>query len=320
MLARCCVALFAITAMAVFLVAKPPHVRDYPTPVFGGCHGWLFLGDELAIYSKSDKNFAAHLAIIGRVASYLAQRGVKLVVVPIPDKSRIEAKQMCRLRRPEVLADRLDRMIADLRDTDIKVVDIQGALASLDGDAYYRTDSHWNQRGGARAAEVVAEDLREWGLAPKQRAEFQVSTGAPHERIGDLMRIVGLDRLPAGMRPPGDEEGDTTIRQMAGPGVGLLDVAPAPELVLLGTSFSEVGKLGKFLAVDLRAPVDDRSQRGSGLLGSAKAYFASRDLTAAPPRTVVWEIPERFMQAPADRSDVTWSQGLDTAAGAPGGS
>lgn len=217
-----------------------------------------------------------------------------------------------RLDARAVTADRLEQTIAALRGAKIRVIDVFPALAALalKEDVYYRTDSHWNERGAAGAAQVVAAALREWGLAPRQRAEFQVSTAPARERPGDLYVLGELDRAPRAFRPPPDVEGATTIKQFAAPGVGLLDNVSPPELALIGTSFSIVGKFGEFLALALGSPIDFRAQAGQGLLGSAKAYVSSPEFATSPARVVVWEIPERFMQGPLNRQDLDWSRSL----------
>ena len=61
----------------------------------GGCPGWLFLADEIMAARNDKANLARRLVIISQVAAFLERRHIELVVVPVPDKSRVETKALC---------------------------------------------------------------------------------------------------------------------------------------------------------------------------------------------------------------------------------
>jgi alginate O-acetyltransferase complex protein AlgJ len=134
-------ALLAIVAAVVCLVAKPRHIVNMPMPVVAGCPGWLFLTSELAASPHRDVYFAAHLGFIEKVAAFLDSRHIPLVIVPVPDKSRVQADSLCNLRRAEAIGNRLEQMISRLQGSGIKVVDVLPSLRLLE-EAFYRTDSH----------------------------------------------------------------------------------------------------------------------------------------------------------------------------------
>ncbi len=131
------------------------------------------------------------------------------------------------------------------------------------GERYYHTDTHWNERGAKAAADAIAVALRKAGLAPTQKAEFRVTTDKALERVGDLIRLAGLDRVPYPLRPRGDIMAATVIEQSAAPDMELLDDTAAPELVVLGTSFSRYTHFVPFLSLALMAPVDNESRCGA---------------------------------------------------------
>jgi alginate O-acetyltransferase complex protein AlgJ len=300
--------LFAIFTAVVCLVAKPRHIVNMPMPVVAGCPGWLFLSSELAASPHRDAYFPAHIRFIEKIAAYLTSQRVPLVVVPVPDKSRVQAEALCRLRRANAIEDRLERMTGSLRGAGIKVIDLLRPLRELGEDAFYRTDSHWNERGAKRAAEIIAAELRQWGLDSSERAEFRFTSEPPRERIGDLIGLVGLEHAPSAFRPAGDIEAPTAIEQRAPPGVGLLDELPAPDIVMFGTSFSVTGNFVKFLAASLGAPIDNRALRGGGLTKAAQAYFADLIFLRARPRVVIWEIPEH-MEYRVEKAETEWDPG-----------
>jgi alginate O-acetyltransferase complex protein AlgJ len=285
-------------------------VGDLGARVRRGCDNWLYLTDELTLYPDRTTNAATHVRMVEQVAAYLKSRNIALAVVPVPDKARVEAADLCGVDRPAVFADRLTDFEKQLGAAGIDVIDVLRPINASGGERYYRTDTHWNERGAKAAADAVAAALREAGVAPTQKAEFRVHTDPERERVGDLIRLAGLDRVPYPLRPGGDEEAPTVIEQSAAADVGLLDETPAPELAVVGTSFSRRANFVPFLSLALGSPVDNRAEDGGGVANAARTYFASPEFAKSPPRTIVWEIPERMIEEPASAADLHWAETL----------
>jgi alginate O-acetyltransferase complex protein AlgJ len=283
---------------------------DLGSRVRRGCGDWLFLIDELALHPDRAANFARHVAIVKQVAGFLKGRNIALLVVPIPDKSRVEAAQLCGVDRSAALGSRFADFATTLRGGGLNVVDLLQPMASLDGERYYRTDTHWNERGARLAADTIAGVLRQDRLAPDQKAEFRVSVEHSHERIGDLIRLAGLDRVPYPLRPRGDAEAPTMVEQSAAATVGILDETPPPQLAVIGTSFSRRANFVPFLSLALGAPVDNKALDGGGVTSAAIAYFALAEFAKTSPRAIVWEIPERMIEEPVPDSDARWVETL----------
>jgi alginate O-acetyltransferase complex protein AlgJ len=218
---------------------------------------------------------------------------------------------LCGVDRPASIENRLGDFEAQLKAAGIGVTDLLGPMHAAGGERYYRTDTHWNERGAKTAADAVAAVLRQARLAPTEKAEFRVSTEPSRERVGDLIRLAGLDNVPYPLRPRGDEEAPTVIEQSAAANVGLLDETPAPQLAVVGTSFSRRADFVPFLSLVLTAPVENMALDGGGFANAAIAYFAKPEFFHAPPRAIVWEIPERMIEEPAPDSDVRWAEALD---------
>jgi len=287
----------------------PERLKEY-AKTFAAGPGWLFLTDELILYKGAEANFAQRMKIVVQVSDFLKRRNVPLVVVPVPDKSRVEAQHLCGLDRSASLGDRFTRMNAALSRVGVRTVDILSPLAALDGERYYRTDTHWNERGAKRSAESVAAAVQQATLAPAQQAEFRVKSEPAHERVGDLIRLAGLDQVPLPLRPKGDTEAATAIEQGAKGDVGILDDVAAPETVLLGTSYSRQANFAGFLGMALGAPIENMALDGGGLANAAMAYFDKPGFSDTPLRLVVWEIPERFLEEPVAASDAAWAESL----------
>jgi alginate O-acetyltransferase complex protein AlgJ len=283
---------------------------DLGARVKRGCDNWLFLTDELTLHTDPAANLARRMAIVQRVAAYLQSRHIALVVAPVPDKSRVQAAQLCGIDRPAVLGNRLADFEAQLRQAGIAVVDVLQAMNTAGGELYYHTDSHWNERGAKATADAVAAALRQANLAPAQKAEFKVSTDPIWERVGDLIRVAGLDGVAWPLRPRGDEEAATVIKQSAAASVGILDETPPPELAVIGTSFSRRANFVPFLSLALGAAIDNRAKDSGGLTNAAIDYFAKPDFFKSPPRVIVWEIPERMVEESVADSDETWANSL----------
>ena len=283
---------------------------DLGPQVRRGCDGWLFLTDELVVHSGREKVFHARLAMIERVARFLESHGIALVVVPVPDKSRLATPYLCGIERAPALADRLQRFAAGLKARDIKAVDLVPALSARDGEGYYRTDTHWNEQGARRVAEAIAADLRRWGLAPAAQLTFEVTAETERERVGDLIRLAGLDQVPRLMRPRGDFESPVRIKQIPRQAVGILDDFTAPEVTVIGTSFSRRGGFIGFMSLVLAAPVANMAQDGGGVFTAAIDYFSNPAFAETPPRVIVWEIPERLLDEPITASDEQWAAAL----------
>jgi alginate O-acetyltransferase complex protein AlgJ len=275
-----------------------------------GCGNWLFLMDELELHPDRAANLAQHAQIVERVAAFLKSRNIGLIVAPVPDKSRVEAAELCGVDRPASVAGRLSEFQSRLARSGIAVVDLLRPMNAAGGELYYRTDTHWNESGAKTAAGAIADSVRQAGLAPTQKAEFRVTTDASRERIGDLIRLAGLDHVPYPLRPRGDEEAATVIEQKAAANVGILDETPAPELVVVGTSFSRHADFVPFLSLALAAPVDNRAEDGAGVTGAAMTYFAKPEFLKSPPRAIVWEIPERMIEEDVPASDDEWAKTL----------
>ena len=285
-------------------------VGDLGTRVRQGCGNWLFLTDELQVYPDRDAAFTGRLKIVAQVAAFLRAKNISLIVAEVPDKSRVEAAHLCGVERSALLAPRYEAFLSALRGEGIAVVDLLKPIAALDGERYYRTDTHWNERGAKAAADAVAAELKARGLSPSQQAEYHVIPEPTEERVGDLIRLAGLDAVPRPLRPRGDMTASTRIEESAKAGTGILDEVPTPELAEIGTSFSRRANFTDYLGMALGAPVDNRAKDGGGLTSAAMAFFGDPAFTKTPPHVIVWEVPERMLQEPVAASDEAWAAGL----------
>lgn len=280
-----------------------------------GCDDWLYLTEELRPWPRAEDTMRARADTVARVAAVLAARGIALVVALVPDKARIEAASLCGAARSAQAEARYGAFTRLLLSRRVVAVDLAGPMAAArrEGPLFFRTDTHWNGRGAALAARLVAGAVR----TPLDRtARYRTERAeADTDRPGDLLRLMGLDRVPdtsPALRPrPDRERVERTVAVDApAPAADLLDDGPGDEVVLFGSSFSLNSDFQGRLEEALGHAVDNVALAGGGFAGAAARYFAGDALDASPPKVIVWEIPERVVGQPLDSSDRSLLTGM----------
>lgn len=263
-----------------------------------GCDGWLFLNEELRPWPEADAIMDERVAALAHIRDRLAAQNIALQVVVVPDKARVHADQLCGAPRAAQTLSRFDRIIATMEARNLAPLSLLPPLQALAArqDAFWRTDTHWNQDGAAVSAQAVAERVR--GVQIDRPGGFRTTRDAAlTPGPGDLLRLMGLDILPDGLRPPIDRQhlAHTSEPEAAG---GLLDDAGAPQVALIGSSYSVNANFHGALQEALGAKVTNLARAGGGFSGAAADYFAGATFREAPPRLIIWEIPERVISQP----------------------
>lgn len=170
-----------------------------------GRDGYLFYAAEQSVdYYRGTKPFAADDLARWRDdlddrRRWLAQRGIRYLVVVAPNKETIYGEFM-----PESLSkvrsdSRLDQLLAYLAtDATIDVVDLRGPLsrAKPNQRVYHKTDTHWNDAGAMVAARTILARVKEW-FPDTDAGAFAGVLHARNAGGGDLARILALeDRFP----------------------------------------------------------------------------------------------------------------------------
>ena len=267
-----------------------------------GQDGWIFLKAELEPRPQAAASMQARAAAIGRLRRQLAARGTRLLVVVSPDKSRIEAAHLAGGELPGgAAAPGYAQFQALLRSAGVDTLDLAGPLSRTPGERYYRTDTHWNQRGAGVAARATAQVLRGWGLSGTQ--SFQTRASGPEaQRPGDLLHLMGLEHVPDGWRPAPDRERSVETAELGSSSAGLLGAGGG--VVLVGSSYCLRGNFQGALEQALGNTVTNAAREGADFAGSLREYLTDPAFRASPPKALVWEIPERFLTllpGPQDR-------------------
>ena len=266
--------------------------------VMVGCNDWLFLTEELRPWPSAQAAMQARADALHTIAAALTAKGIALQVVLVPDKRRVEAEGSCGVPYSAQSQARYAAFLGMLGG--LQVVDLLQTFTGIRTPVYYRTDTHWNQDGAAIAAAATAAATD----APIGRERpFHTDYAPEAKRAGDLLRLMSLDHVPdlaLKLRPLPDIEGAATTTETNPPADtgSLLDDAPVPEVVLLGSSYSVNANFHGALEQALSAPVGQFAQAGGAFWGSAHDYFRSPAFHETPPKLVIWEIPERVVNQP----------------------
>ena len=280
-------------------------LHDTGDRVRPGCAGWLFLTDEMRINRHAQVNAQTKAAAVRDIQQQLAGRGIRLLVVVVPDKSRIASAQLCDLRRPVQLQHRAEAWVEGLNKAGVSAVDLAPVLHSVGSDAYLRTDTHWSEAGASAAAKAIAVQVQAMGISATPHKAYEAALQDPARRPGDLVRLAGLEWLPVGLQPAAESvaasrfsEKTDTSQSDADNLDDLFGDDNLPNVALIGTSFSRNSNFAGFVQQALGAPIGDFSKDGGEFSGGANGYFSNPAFVQTPPKLVIWEIPERDLQTP----------------------
>ena len=291
-----------------------PRVRQ-------GERDWLFLQDELAPHPAGAASAQARAADVLAMRDRLQREGIGLLVVLVPDKTRIAAAHLGAIHRPALFAPRIDDFMRTLQGSGVQAINLTDVLAAMNtaggAQPFLRTDTHWTEQGAEAAAFAVAARVRAMGVQPVPLVNRRIASQTVAPRSGDLIRLAGIDWLDASLGPRPDDARTTTFADgAAAPGAvadpaaksddsDLFGDADLPNIALVGTSFSRTSGFVPFLDYALHTRVASFARDGGGFSTSLLNYLKSPTFRETPPKLIIWEIPERVLQAPANSDRVS---------------
>ena len=325
-----------------------PRVRQ-------GERDWLFLVDELTPHAGGVASAQARATDVIAMRDRLKREGISLLVVLVPDKTRIAAAHLGAIHRPAVFTPRIDDFMRVLEGAGVQAVNLTEPLAAMNADGgaqpFLRTDTHWSEQGAEVAAQAIASRVRAIGVQPVPTVNRQIATQVVSPRSGDLIRLAGIDWLPASLAPRPDDARATTFSDSvsapmsatatatatasavapasaaaaaAAPAPGsvsapepnhaaksddsdLFGDADLPNIALVGTSFSRTSDFVPFLDYALHTRVASFARDGGGFSTSLLNFLKSPTFKETPPKLIIWEIPERVLQASASSDRINGS-------------
>jgi alginate O-acetyltransferase complex protein AlgJ len=239
----------------------------------------------------------------------LAQRGIELVLFPVPDKAMLQPRQLHGRGDPSERA-AVARNVgwphfaADLQARGVTLFDPAPAeLVPGEPARFLTQDTHWNPRWMRAVARELAALLHEKiALPPVEPKPQYTITQESVERVGDITDML---KLPEGQKLFLPERvGIDVVRD--GSGV-VWEPDPKADVLLLGDSFTNVFSMefmgwgagagfAPHLAVALGRPVDVIAQNDSGAFATRQALsleLAGGNDRLAGKRVVIWEFAVR---------------------------
>jgi alginate O-acetyltransferase complex protein AlgJ len=284
-------------------------LSDLGTRVREGKRDWLFLNDERVIYSDRQVNALARANEVIGLRDRLASQSIALIVIVVPDKSRVESDSLADLLRPESLRLRVEQWVDSLSTAGITVVNLTDPLKKINNipgsHAFMRTDTHWNEAGAQTAAKFIAERILSSGFVASPSVERTISDQMQQIHEGDLVKLAGINHLPAPLRPHAEMVRRTSFAPRAHVSGtqdektlndDLFGDTQLPNIVLLGTSYSTSSNFAHFLEYSLKTNIANFAKEGGDFSGSVNAYLKSTAFKETPPKMIIWEIPERMIE------------------------
>lgn len=182
----------------LFLLGVSPS-----STVIKGRHGFFFYADDGAMedYASADPLSPEAIAnwrnALVKARRWLDGRGIGFVFVIAPDKHFIYEEEMPDSIHRVGAMSRTDQIYGSLQDTGF-VVDVRPALfaAKARERIYFKTDTHWNDRGALVAYQAIVNAARARVPAiPPAWTREDFESAVRDVEAGDLAGMMGLKRV-----------------------------------------------------------------------------------------------------------------------------
>ena len=293
------------------LFAQFQWLNDGGEKVVVGKSGWYFykpgLQYKLARRDLTKATSATNdpIRAIVNFRDQLAARGIRLIVMPVPDKESIYPDHLS--SRAEflrgILAPQTENLFTKLRAVDVEVIDLfksfrearKQETSSSTEPLYLLQDTHWSPRGVKLAAQTAAHRLTELGWIKSGSVQYD-ERPVTVQRLGDVVRMLQVPAIERRLTPE-----TVQCAQVVHHASGELykDEADA-EILVLGDSFTRIYQQDQptaagfvaHLAKELQRPLISLVNDGGG------ATLVREELSGRPAflkgrKVVIWEFVER---------------------------
>ncbi|MEE2710872.1 MAG: hypothetical protein VYA69_14905, partial [Gemmatimonadota bacterium] len=170
--------------------------------VIVGGQGWSFLNnvdDSMSYYRVTrpftEDDLEAWRQALEKKRDWLKRRSIHYVFMVAPNKHSIYGEYIPKKYNRIRSSSRLDQLVAYMKkNSSVRFADPRSALLSTKNefDVFYKTDSHWNDRGGYTAYKVLMSYLQDWfpgmGYLPLSALNLEMKP-SPQEHLW----LMGLD-------------------------------------------------------------------------------------------------------------------------------
>jgi SGNH hydrolase-like domain, acetyltransferase AlgX len=249
----------------------------------------------------------------------LAQRGIRLVVVPLPDKSALAGEPLHGRGAPTVWPQNRDfqGFVQELRGNGVLLFDARDGLSvSAKDSLFLEQDTHWTPAFMEHVAVALADFVNQHSPLPASAEVASLHTvESPMARLGDIVEMLKLPETQTLFVAQ-----NVLVHQVRDAEDNPWQSNPNADVLLLGDSFTNIfslegmgwgdaSGLGPQLSRALGRPVDVLSQNDSGAFATRQAL--ARELAAGTDRlrgkrVVIWEFASRELSV-GDWKAIAWS-------------
>jgi hypothetical protein len=301
-------------------------LRDTGDKALMGRAGWFFYKPAVQYLIEplpADSGYG-RVDVLTAIISFrdqLALRGIKLLVVPAPNKASVYPEMLTRRaeRLEQPVNPKTIEIISALKESGVEIVDLfkvyaeaRDGLSPGDNTKYYLSqDSHWSPDGMRLAAQSVAGRILDLEWAEKGKVRYRLKP-ATIERYGDVLKMIQYvsrdvsrasrpriaGKMPAthGFEPETLHCGQVVNADTGQP----YQADPNSEVLVIGDSFlriysrDEPGSAGfiEYLAFELGFPLTSIVNDG-GASTLVRQELSRKSTLLRNKKLVIWEFVER---------------------------
>jgi alginate O-acetyltransferase complex protein AlgJ len=298
--------LFLLSLLLLLGDLKPAVAQS---PVIIGKDQWLFYRPEM-IQPADEAAINTSLDLVQRFNKILAANGTALAYAVIPIKMRIYADYLPeQAKLSPYMATNYERIIKVLKAKGVNAVDVNTAMMKSPirtsiSPIFLKGDTHWSQLGGMVVAEAIKDEIisnpllkKVYDATPEEKYTMAFRKKLHTLKGGDLRNGLPSDHP----KHPPEQTLLFDVKQGKKAATGLLDDTAVPEVVLVGSSYSQEWTLfSQALKFALQRDVLAFAVTAdkSPWVGLLETYVASDNFQNQPPKLLIWETPERELAAP----------------------
>jgi len=200
-------------------------LSDTGSKVMMGRNGWLFYRPDVRYLvepnrlevDKSDSTWVQPpdgntcrdnvVRVIVRFRDQLRERGIELLVMPVPGKPAVYPDQLTRraVGKSRDFHSPTEDLLEALHKQGIQTVNLFGTFRECRRSAptenlFLARDTHWTPTGAKATANAVAQKLREVGWAPLESRQYSTAMVSV-ERFGDILEMMQIPGIQADFAP-----------------------------------------------------------------------------------------------------------------------
>jgi len=300
---------FKVITMSTLAVTAELAFAAHPPSIIGK-DGWLFTRYEVFDASaSSDTNES--IALISKMNKVFKDNDIQMLMVLVPLKMRIYSEYLGTNKNllSPFMEQNYQKALTSFSSQQISFIDLNKAfLSSPDKNgptpSFLKYDTHWSPSGALLAAQTIKTGIDAnpvvKNVFDKTKLEVYSLVKNPSlvKTIGITQDLATKDLLPAGYPPPPTEELLGFSVKKTNAKSGLLGSSDAPEIILLGSSYSkEWAKFPAALRFTLqRDPMVISVTADKGSWNGMLTMLQDNTFQSQRPKMVIWEMPERDLR------------------------